>query len=161
VPYSVAIAKDDHQQNAQVSAMETAFACGVDMLKRSKDSPNPTVVGRTRLPSAVLVGLWVSSESTCPFYLVTPEAGVTGFSSVASGGTDAVCARTARNDYPGVPAEHPKHGEVPEGMRVTNLLDREIRRGSNQACTRALLNFVSCAADGRRGAAKRGCLPAN
>jgi hypothetical protein len=78
----------------------TAFACGVDMLKRSKTL-------RTLLLSAGPAFLLLfssacgsSSESTCPFYLVTPEAGVTGFSSVGEWRTDAVCAQYCQNDYP-------------------------------------------------------------
>jgi hypothetical protein len=78
----------------------TAFACGVDMLKRSKTL-------RTLLLSAGPAFLLLfssacgsSSESTCPFYLVTPEAGVTGFSSVGEWRTDAVCAQYCQSDYP-------------------------------------------------------------
>jgi len=42
-----------------------------------------------------------------------------------------------------VPAEHPKHGEVPEGMRVTNSLDREDQAWfKSSVVLGALLNFL-------------------
>jgi hypothetical protein len=41
-----------------------------------------------------------SSVTDCPSYVVVPDAGVTGFSSVGEWRTDAVCAQYCAMDYP-------------------------------------------------------------
>jgi hypothetical protein len=41
-----------------------------------------------------------SSVPYCPWYLVVPDAGVSGFSNVGEWRTDAVCAQYCDADYP-------------------------------------------------------------
>ena len=41
-----------------------------------------------------------NSVTNCPSYLVTPDAGVSGFSSVGEWRTDAVCAQYCQVEYP-------------------------------------------------------------
>ena len=41
-----------------------------------------------------------SSVTNCPSYLVVPDAGVSGFSTVGEWRTDAVCAQYCETDYP-------------------------------------------------------------
>ena len=38
--------------------------------------------------------------TACPSYVVVPDGGATGFSSVGEWRTDAVCARYCQADYP-------------------------------------------------------------
>ena len=42
----------------------------------------------------------VASVTDCPSYVVTPDGGVNGFSSVGEWRTDAVCAQYCQSDYP-------------------------------------------------------------
>jgi hypothetical protein len=49
---------------------------------------------------AVGCGGTVSSVSDCPSYVVIPDAGVGGFSTVGEWRTDAVCAQYCDADYP-------------------------------------------------------------
>lgn len=41
-----------------------------------------------------------SSVTDCPSYIVTPDGGASGFSSVGEWRTDAVCAQYCQSDYP-------------------------------------------------------------
>jgi len=41
-----------------------------------------------------------TSVTDCPSYIVTPDGGAIGFSSVGEWRTDAVCAQYCQSDYP-------------------------------------------------------------
>lgn len=41
-----------------------------------------------------------SSVTDCPSYIVSPDGGANGFSSVGEWRTDAVCAQYCQSDYP-------------------------------------------------------------
>jgi len=41
-----------------------------------------------------------TSQSDCPSYVVTPDAGISGFSSVGEWRTDSVCTQFCGSDYP-------------------------------------------------------------
>ncbi|MFL5306081.1 MAG: hypothetical protein ACJ8F1_12760 [Polyangia bacterium] len=40
------------------------------------------------------------SVTDCPSYVVTPDAGVTGFTSIGEWRTDTICAQYCQPDYP-------------------------------------------------------------
>lgn len=50
--------------------------------------------------AATACGSTVSSATDSPSYLVSPDAGATGFSAIGEWRTDSVCARYCTSDYP-------------------------------------------------------------
>jgi hypothetical protein len=50
--------------------------------------------------AATACGSTGSSATDCPSYVVSPDAGVAGFSSIGEWRTDSVCARYCTSDYP-------------------------------------------------------------